>query len=332
MQLDLHSLRKGVRRISYFLTNIISQYIPDPLYRAWTEFRFSRISAEQKKASEKRVDYYFRLSPNATLGGEITTVGAFAKYVRSSRKRHSTYCYDLYPIVRLFGKKERFSFVFGDVNFEAPTPAFTKTRPIVGPDGHSNCVVMRLNSVRHFVFVNDKVRWNDKKDQLVFRNVVEGKPHRINYLLRTFDNQLCDSGETTRDTPALPEYVKPYMTMEEMLTYKFIACIEGNDVATNLKWVMSSNSVAVMPRPKFESWFMEANLIPGYHYIEIKDDYSDITEKLTHYLTHPEEAEAIIAHAHEYVAQFKNKRLEKWLQYKVAERYFRQTNIEKTSE
>ena len=49
---------------------------------------------------------------------------------------------------------------------------------------------------------------------------------------------------------------------------------EGVDVATNLKWVMSSNSIAVMPRPKIESWFMENKLIPEKHYIEIKEDLS----------------------------------------------------------
>ena len=41
---------------------------------------------------------------------------------------------------------------------------------------------------------------------------------------------------------------------------------------------MSSNSVAVMPKPKYESWFMEGKLIPDYHYVLIKDDYSDFEE------------------------------------------------------
>ena len=51
------------------------------------------------------------------------------------------------------------------------------------------------------------------------------------------------------------------MTINEQLHYKFILCSEGNDVASNLKWVMSSNSIAVMPKPKFETWFMEGILV-----------------------------------------------------------------------
>lgn len=59
-------------------------------------------------------------------------------------------------------------------------------------------------------------------------------------------------------------------TIREHLDYKFIMAIEGNDVASNLKWVMSSNSLAVMPRPTCETWFMEGTLIPDYHYIEVR--------------------------------------------------------------
>jgi len=70
------------------------------------------------------------------------------------------------------------------------------------------------------------------------------------------------------------------MTIDEQLEYKFILSLEGNDVATNLKWIMSSNSLAFMPRPKYETWFMEGNLVPNHHYILIKDDYSDLEERL----------------------------------------------------
>lgn len=99
--------------------------------------------------------------------------------------------------------------------------------------------------------------------------------------------------------------------------------IEGNDVASNLKWVMSSNSLAVMPRPTCETWFMEGTLIPDYHYVEVKDDFSDLEEKLHYYITHPEKAEEIIAHAHEYVAQFRDKKREELLQVMVMEHYFK---------
>ena len=85
---------------------------------------------------------------------------------------------------------------------------------------------------------------------------------------------------------------------------------------------MSSNSLCFMTKPKFETWFMEGKLIPNYHYVLIKNDYSDLEEKINYYITNTEETEYIIKNANHYVAQFKNNKSEDWLQLKILERYF----------
>jgi hypothetical protein len=102
-------------------------------------------------------------------------------------------------------------------------------------------------------------------------------------------------------------------------------CLEGNDVATNLKWVMSSNSIAVMPRPTCETWFMEGRLVPNYHYIEIKDDLSDLEDRLQYYSSHPAEAQEIIGYAHEFVAQFMDEERERIISLLVMENYLKNT-------
>ena len=86
---------------------------------------------------------------------------------------------------------------------------------------------------------------------------------------------------------------------------------------------MSSNSLAVMTRPTCETWFMEGTLRPGYHYVEVREDFSDFEEKLHYYIDHPEEAEEIIRHAPEHVAQFRDTEREELLQLMVLERYFK---------
>lgn len=115
------------------------------------------------------------------------------------------------------------------------------------------------------------------------------------------------------------------MTIGEHLQYKFILTLEGNDVASNLKWVMSSNSIAISPRMVYETWFMEGKLKPNYHYIEIKDNFSDLEEKIQFYSTHIEEAQAIIDHAHEFVSQFQDLRREDLIGQMVCEKYFEMT-------
>ena len=71
---------------------------------------------------------------------------------------------------------------------------------------------------------------------------------------------------------------------------------------------------------------MEGCLKPNYHYIEIKPDFSDLEERLTYYIAHPEQAEAIIAHAHAYVDQFRNQRRERLISLLVLKKYFDFTN------
>ena len=140
-----------------------------------------------------------------------------------------------------------------------------------------------------------------------------------------FGHPLCDLGTNSRSVNIPTEWKKKEITLYNHLPYKFIFALEGNDVASNLKWVMSSNSAAVMPEPTCETWFMEGKLIPNYHYIKIKEDFSDLEERLNHYITHPHEAEKIIRNAHEYVAQFMDKKREKLISLLVLDKYFRMT-------
>src|SRR5690606_11980210 len=160
-----------------------------------------------------------------------------------------------------------------------------------------------LDKIRHFNFISDGKSFLSKADKLIGKGAIT-QPHRIRFYEQYFGHPLCDLGQT--NTAGNQQWITKKRSIAAHLDYKFILALEGNDVATNLKWIMSSNSLAVMPRPKFETWFMESTLIPDYHYVCIKDDYSDLEEKLTHYIQHPEAALTVIANAHRFVAQFKN--------------------------
>ena len=77
---------------------------------------------------------------------------------------------------------------------------------------------------------------------------------------------------------------------------------------------------------------MENKLIPDKHYIEIKDDYSDLESKIKYYVKKPEKCKIIIKNANQYVSQFKNKSREDLISLLVIEKYFHFTGQqEKTS-
>jgi len=201
-----------------------------------------------------------------------------------------------------------------------------KSRPL-GNDNY-NSTILKLEKVRHFLFLDDKKPWREKKNLTIFRgDLGPRKENRDIFMAKFADGHspLVDAASTNR-IETHPEWQKGKMTIGEHLDYKFIMSLEGNDVASNLKWVMSSNCIAVSPRHTCETWFMEGTLKPNYHYIEVNDDFSNLEERLQYYIDHPDEAESIIQHAHEYVDQFKDEEREKLISLLVLKKYFEFTN------
>lgn len=235
----------------------------------------------------------------------------------------SVYFFDTYEFTRWFDDRLLWDYVPGDNTTVPDRPCIGKSRPIAGDN--ANLVLLNLDKVRHFVFLKDDIPFRAKRDKAIFQLDINYKPHRRRFMERYFGSPICDAGIIAPRPEYPSEWTKPRIGLYDYLSYKFILAIEGNDVATNLKWIMSSNSVAVMPRPTYETWFMEGRLIPDYHYIEIKADYSDLEERLHYYIAHPERAETIIANAHRYVRQFRDRKREKLIALLVLDRYFRCT-------
>ena len=67
-------------------------------------------------------------------------------------------------------------------------------------------------------------------------------------------------------------------SMVDQTKYKYLLMLEGNDVATGLKWYLSSNSVVFMAKPATGSFLMEGLLLPFVHCVPLKDDYSDLID------------------------------------------------------
>lgn len=323
----LGNLRKGLSNGWHFVC-LFADYalVPRCYYRWRRRAAMSGLSIAEQQLLVKRRDYYCRLSSATPVGdGSSVTVNDY-RYPFGRSHRFTNYFFDLYEVVRYFAGSRRFNYIHGDVTEVPSAPAFVKSRPIAGDN--ANAVLLKLNKRRHFSLVENDIPFTEKKDMLVSRTTwANPSPQRRSLCAQYWNHPMCNVGKTRmEENEDLPQTVKGFLSIREQLQYKFIACVEGVDVATNLKWVMSSNSIAVSPRMKYETWFMEGTLIPDYHYIEVKPDFSDLIEKLEYYIAHPIEAQAIVTHAHEYMAQFRNRRLERAVQLAVAERYFELTN------
>jgi hypothetical protein len=293
------------------------QLLPRRLFQNKLKKKLKRLKKYWSDDVVKRVNYYNKLTPDTPIGKTSTQLRNFKYGIKPK-----TYFFDSFKFFRYFPDNLRISFLFGDITYTPPEPSFVKSRPV--GDRNYNSVVLKLNEIRHFLFIKDSKDFDSKKNSLVWRGKVY-QQKREEFLRRYFDHPMCNVGKVNSDKGDM-KWLLPRMSIHEQLEYKFILCLEGNDVASNLKWVMSSNSIAVMPRPRFETWFMEGTLKPGIHYVPIKDDFSDLEEKLNYYIQNPAEALKIIENGHKFVEQFKNKKREDLISLMVLDKYFKKTN------
>ena len=297
----------------YYFKGFFSLLIPNFFYKNKLQRLLISIPDNKLDYILKRVNYYNKIE------NKISTNRTWSKLSDLQIKsKGKTYFFDSYSIVKYFPKSLKANFLFGDINYVPKEVSFVKSRPINAEN--KNSIILKLNKVRHFLYVNDITPIEKKKDILFGRSAVHQK-QRIDFFAKHFNNPYCDLGQINRGTKH-DQWFKKKVSIDYHLKHKFILCIEGNDVASNLKWVMSSKSVAVMPKPKFESWFMEATLIPNFHYIEIKDDYSDLNDKLEYYIENLDKLKEISSNANNYVNQFRDKRDEKIISLLVMEKLF----------
>jgi Glycosyl transferase family 90 len=73
---------------------------------------------------------------------------------------------------------------------------------------------------------------------------------------------------------------RPRVAIYQIQQYKVIISMEGNDVASGLKWSLLSESVVVMPAPTRTSWAMEELLEPWIHYIPMHPNGSNAEERI----------------------------------------------------
>lgn len=317
----LYPLRSGKNsKFVYFVRCALRELVPGAVCRARVEHRIaSGLSTFNRDDIMTRVDYYNKLSRPTPLSMD-------APRLREHRMgaKAQVYYFDTREFTRFFSPCLRWRHLPGDITQIPPEPTIVKSRPIAGDN--ANGVLLNLNKVRHFIFVHDDTPFEQKKTLAVFRGKVRNKSKRIDLFQKHFKNPLCNLGDTSGHSSDPDVWKTGKMTIREQLENKFILAVEGNDVASNLKWVMSSNSIAMMPKPEFETWFMEGRLIPNVHYIEIAEDYSDLDAKIRYFSEHTDEARTLIENAHQYVLQFQNPERERLISLLVMKKYFALTN------
>ncbi len=304
---------RRVQRVTYFVRNSVRECLPNIYFQKQLDHLLNRLNQFDQDYIESRVNYYLKTEEPNSLSEKAISIKDF-----KLAGNGSLYYFDLKEFLLYFDSRLKFDYLFGDITYTPQNPAIVKSRPIHGDV--ANSVVLKLDKFRHFNFVYDSLQFSAKENRIIWRGEAN-QPHRKAFLEGFWDHPLCDVGQTNRLKENVP-WQKSFMSIRDQLRYKFILCIEGNDVATNLKWAMSSNSLCMIPKMVFETWFMEGTLEAGKHYVELDDKYSDLDQNIRYYSKHTDEAEEIIANAHEHVAQFMTREREDIISLLVLKKYF----------
>ena len=305
------------RKIKFYAKNIILDLIPKVIWKIWYTKNIAYLNDTQISEFLDKVSYYCKIDNQFECLSDSYTLKTLSVF-----KHPSGPCYDLRRYLGFFDSKLNFHCDLTDQDRPPVNPSFVKCRPI--SNENTNYVLLKLNSSRFYDFQADEKQFAEKRNHAIFRGPCH-KPHRQKFIQNCYGLPNTNIGDT-RPTVKKEFFYRPHTSRQAQLKNKFIISVEGNDVASNLPWIMASNSLAFLRKPKFEGWFMQGKLIPNYHYVLLKDDYSDLEEKIDYYSSNELDALEIINNAHKHVAQFFDHKSELITSLLVLEKYFKLSN------
>lgn len=319
----MYELGRTKRRFAYYLDSTYGYLMAMMAARTKVKPEYNRLQADSAEHGccleplppdiERRIGYYLKRTDRFKLSSP--------KGIHDLLKQRATrYVLDFLCYLRDH-PNAKVGYVFGDVTEVPLEPSFVKSRPIDGPN--QDAVLFKLDKYRHFFFVDDTLSFLKKRPKLVWRGRIHHgieREKRILLLRKFFNHPRFDVAHVNNDN-LLAEFKGLFLNVPNQLQYKYIMSLEGVDVGTNLKWIMSSNSLCFSPKLRYETWFMEGTLLPDVHYVQVEEDFSDLEQKLDFFEAHPEEALRIIQNAKDHVSQFLDKDKEDLLCRQVLQRY-----------
>ena len=280
-------------RLGFFASAALHHYTPYRIAGRKLQRTLPKYLSQVAPDLLQRVHYYNRLSTPAHTPPSQALINL-------SKNKDSFYYFDLMRDAKGFGPNFLVDPLFGDITHVPDKATVVKSRPIFG--NNANSVLLKLDRMRHFHFPRDPLHWDQKRPSVVWRGRINNQPPRQAAVELFYNHSEFDIGhiQSWKDLPP----VKPWLSLNEQFAHRYILSLEGNDVATNLKWIMGSNSVALSPAMQFETWFMEGRLVPGKHFVEVRADLADLEEKVSWLEANPDHAKQIVQNANSWVKQF----------------------------
>lgn len=264
----------------------------------WTQKEVNYISFSDFKHSF--IHWYTKYLMHLPHIRDIRTLPFYEKY----RDLHSIIDFlKPFNVIKNDIEKFKFPIFYGEHGSTEELPVIRKSRKVEDTRG----IVYDLRSLRYngpctLVDQHD-IPWEKKNNNVIWRGATTGESTRENFV-KNYANEFNIGFSSTKQKPHLKLFQKNRVSIKDQLKSKFIVSLQGNDLASNIRWVLHSNSVLVMPEPKWTSWTMETKLIPGVHYLQLNSDLSNLHDLLEWANANDKQCRAIALNGKSFVAQF----------------------------
>lgn len=253
----------------------------------------------------------------------------------------------IYDMIKKNNLKGNFYKCFKD-NFLVNIDTLTNNVPIIG----FNRGIRFINNKKIILFPLDKyqtpdilkknyydeVKFENKKDKLIWRGSMTGTLNTINgggyhfhdchknlcddcslsffcfmnydrfkFCYYTQNNNFVDAGFTNNHDNLRKRYnnlIKNKLTIKELCKYKYHIALNGFDLPTSLPWQLLNNNVTFIPYPfEYESIYTYG-LIPWVHFVPIANNFCDFEEKFQTIYYNQNLAKKISKAANKYMLKF----------------------------
>lgn len=269
-------------------------------------------SAQRKNAGESRVPVIMQYGDHCCSSIEKILLPHFMKF------RSSTTHADLENVVSpAFGGDDNAS---NEERTCYNKPSRPKLKTSNGRGVHSP-IIWFLESNRHFDMLDQipylDTPWDKKLNVAIWRGSLTGMHNfspdrpdhencmnnaRCRVIVENHKSEIIDAGlvyppDKVASVVDGVQLVRSRLSFHQLMRYKAIISIQGNDVASGLKWSLFSRSVVLMPPPTITSWAMEELLVPWVHYVPLYQNVSNVEERMRWVLQNEGEAQRIAERA-----------------------------------
>jgi hypothetical protein len=283
-----------------------------------------------------RIKYYLgELLNNNIITQNKNIVDINTVYILTSNKIiHKIYFELLINTLKNFNfENNKFYIDYGDIEHKTEIYTLVKNRY----NDYCGVILKCFNYDRHWKLFYNKPKetiFETKINKIIWRGATTGNKQKPNnrfcFVEKYYNfNENVDVGfsQIVQNQKSYEKYLKNNISVEEMLKYKYIVSIEGNDKDSGLNWKLNANAVVFMAKPKAFSWLMEDKLIPDVHYILLNENFDNLLEKYDWCEQNQDKCIEIIQNAHKYMKQFVDIKNEELIEKNVLDIYFKKINI-----